>query len=181
MLNCRLLGTGVNVPEVGMVAISSRRWSHVDILQMAGRAARVAPGKECGYVLLPTRMDGLGDYSTVYQTLRAFIDQDDELRQRLDDAVFGAGRRGSSHIDTDEIFGPDVMVPVDMNLTLMRREFGAVLYGIAKAEASFDIWMGRLQVCARGVLCDERGVLTRAVCAVSRRFERSMGTSTYLV
>ena len=81
MLNCRLLGTGVNVPEVGMVAISSRRWSHVDILQMAGRAARVAPGKECGYVLLPTRMDGLGDYSTVYQTLRAFIDQDDELRQ----------------------------------------------------------------------------------------------------
>ena len=53
--NPRVLGTGVDVPEVDLVVMASPRQSHVDVLQMAGRATRLAPGKPCGYVLCPAR------------------------------------------------------------------------------------------------------------------------------
>ena len=51
--NCRVLAEGVDVPAVDLVAFADAKQSHVDILQCMGRASRVAPGKECGYVLVP--------------------------------------------------------------------------------------------------------------------------------
>ena len=49
----RAVGLGCASSDVDLVVLGSPRRSHVQILQMGGRATRVAPGKEYGYVLVP--------------------------------------------------------------------------------------------------------------------------------
>ena len=57
--NCRLLGEGVDYPELELVVMADGTTSSVDARQRIGRVSRKAPGKECGYVLVPmTIMDG---------------------------------------------------------------------------------------------------------------------------
>ena len=53
--NKRCLIEGVNVPEVGMVVITSPKESEVDIVQSIGRALRKRhdPNKKYGYILVP--------------------------------------------------------------------------------------------------------------------------------
>jgi predicted helicase len=51
--NARCLTEGVDLPSVDMVAFIHPRRSHVDIVQAIGRPMRTAPGKKCGYVLIP--------------------------------------------------------------------------------------------------------------------------------
>ena len=48
--NCRVLSEGVDLPAVDLVVFADAKQSHVDILQCMGRASRLAPGKEFGYV-----------------------------------------------------------------------------------------------------------------------------------
>ena len=47
--NCRVLGEGVDVPAVDLVAFIDAKSSHVDILQSIARASRVSPGKAYGH------------------------------------------------------------------------------------------------------------------------------------
>ena len=74
--NCRVLGEGVDVPAVDLVAFIDAKSSHVDILQSMARASRVAPGKECGLVLVMA-----GEDSLEVDVLRAFAEGDEELRE----------------------------------------------------------------------------------------------------
>ena len=78
--NPHLLATGVDAPDVDLVLLASPRQSHVQILQMGGRATRVAEGKRHGHVLLPVRAaagsDGGfalddGSYETALSVLQA--------------------------------------------------------------------------------------------------------------
>ena len=57
--NCRVLGEGVDVPAVDLVAFLDAKSSHVDILQSIARASRVSPGKAYGHVLVMTGEDSL--------------------------------------------------------------------------------------------------------------------------
>ncbi|KPK47870.1 MAG: hypothetical protein AMS22_16115, partial [Thiotrichales bacterium SG8_50] len=50
--NARCLTEGINVPDVGMVVITYNKSSPVELVQVAGRAARSAEGKKEGVVLL---------------------------------------------------------------------------------------------------------------------------------
>ena len=54
-----------------------------------GRASRVAPGKEFGYVLLPVS-EGEGDaYATAVNVIRAYAEQDVEFSEALAALVSG--------------------------------------------------------------------------------------------
>ena len=51
--NARVLTEGVDVPALDAVIFLDRRTSKIDITQAVGRAMRTAPGKRCGYVVIP--------------------------------------------------------------------------------------------------------------------------------
>lgn len=53
MTNARCLTEGVNVPTIDCVLFADPKQSIVDIVQAAGRALRVSPGKKYGYIMLP--------------------------------------------------------------------------------------------------------------------------------
>ena len=55
--NARCLTEGVDLPSVDMVHFFHPRKSHIDIVQAIGRPMRIAPGKECGYVLVTMYID----------------------------------------------------------------------------------------------------------------------------
>jgi predicted helicase len=55
--NARCLTEGVDLPSVDMVMFVHPRKSHIDIVQAVGRPMRLAPGKKCGYVLVPLYVD----------------------------------------------------------------------------------------------------------------------------
>merc|ERR1712032_202868 len=87
MGNCRLLGEGVDEPGWDLVVMADGTTSPVDSRQRIGRVSRKAPGKECGYVLVPMPlMDG------------GFVvpDYDDDDDDDDDDGVRGNTTRNSS-------------------------------------------------------------------------------------
>jgi superfamily II DNA or RNA helicase len=53
MTNARCLTEGVNVPAIDCVLFADPKQSIVDIVQAAGRALRVSPGKKYGYIMMP--------------------------------------------------------------------------------------------------------------------------------
>jgi predicted helicase len=53
MTNARCLTEGVNVPTIDCVLFADPKQSTVDIVQAAGRALRVSPGKKYGYIMMP--------------------------------------------------------------------------------------------------------------------------------
>ena len=53
MTNARCLTEGVNVPAIDCVLFADPKQSIVDIVQAAGRALRVSPGKKFGYIMMP--------------------------------------------------------------------------------------------------------------------------------
>ena len=93
--NSQVLTTGVDVPETDLVIFANSKRSHVSILQAMGRAARASPGKTVGHVLLPMRMGELAPaadpatadsepaFNGVVEVMRAFVTQDEELREAL--------------------------------------------------------------------------------------------------
>ena len=56
--NARCLTEGVDIPQVDAVLFADPKQSKVDIVQAAGRAMRVYPGKEIGYIIVPIVLDG---------------------------------------------------------------------------------------------------------------------------
>ncbi len=53
MTNARCLTEGVDVPMIDCVLFADPKQSIVDIVQAAGRALRVYPGKKYGYIMMP--------------------------------------------------------------------------------------------------------------------------------
>ena len=129
LANSKLLGTGVDVPEVDMVVIADPKQSHVEILQIAGRASRLSKDKARGYVLIPihttvaapdqqeTSHNGDGDtatmttmatgddldegaFMTTVNVLVTFLEQDEQLQRRLQKASVEAGRTGKAMFDS---------------------------------------------------------------------------------
>ena len=92
--NCRVLAEGVDLPAVDLVVFADAKSSHIDILQCMGRASRVAPGKECGYVLVPVSEAAAegGSYETAVSVMRAYAEQDEEFREALNALVQSEAR-----------------------------------------------------------------------------------------
>ena len=80
--NARVLTTGVSVPEVDLVLLAGRQKSQISMLQAMARAARIAPGKRCGYVLVPLGSGEGGDagaYDAMADAMAALASHDPNL------------------------------------------------------------------------------------------------------
>ena len=98
MTNCRVLAEpeGVDLPSVDLVVFADAKQSRVDILQCMGRASRIAPGKEFGYILVPVSEAAAegGAHGRATAVLRAYAEQDAEFREALAALVSGEARAG---------------------------------------------------------------------------------------
>lgn len=85
--NARVLGEGIDVPATDAVMYCTPKTSVQDIVQTSGRAMRVSPGKEFGYVIIPAltkadlNSDEFGDFNPVIEVLGALAENDDLLKQ----------------------------------------------------------------------------------------------------
>lgn len=149
--NARCLTEGVDLPSVDMVVFIHPRRSHVDIVQAVGRPMRTAPGKKCGYVLIPlhvqqgkgesfeeaverTSQDGLIDIINAVrehdEDLTAIIQA---LRQKI-----GEGKPYNPSIlkDKIEFLGPRVQLKTLKNAITTTM--------ISKLSTSWDETYGRI-------------------------------------
>ena len=98
LFNVRCLSEGVDVPSLDAVIFLSPRKSPVEVVQTVGRVMRTAPGKKCGYVIIPIITDNLdepesvldqsADFKVIWQVLNA-------LKSINPDQVLVDGRTGA--------------------------------------------------------------------------------------
>lgn len=92
--NARLLGEGVDLPDLDAVAIVDPRSSTVDVTQAVGRALRARPGKQA-VVLVPVVVEAGGAGAAIDEAglaaacsvLRALRAHDERLGEKLDGAA----------------------------------------------------------------------------------------------
>ncbi|GHT37510.1 hypothetical protein FACS189427_10550 [Planctomycetales bacterium] len=93
LTNARCLSEGVDVPALDAVMFLTPRKSKVDVVQSVGRVMRKAPGKDCGYVILPIVIkagvdpnEALNDnetYKVVWDVLQALRAHDDRFQNAV--------------------------------------------------------------------------------------------------
>lgn len=100
--NAKCLTEGIDVPGTDCVLFEGPKQSVIDITQAAGRAMRLFPDKEFGYILVPVVVpEGMSfddfavttQFRKVAQTLTAMSTQDERLAAEFRDVA--AGRRPS--------------------------------------------------------------------------------------
>ena len=69
------------VGMVDVVMFADPKQSQIEIRQVMARAARVAPDKECGYVLVPVGLDEDGPLDVLREVVQFCIENDKELRE----------------------------------------------------------------------------------------------------
>ena len=141
--NCRVLGEGVDLPAVDLVVFAdakqrcvqeqppsslahcasthptacacARDRSHVDILQCMGRASRLSPGKEYGHVLVPMAEGDESAFETAVSVVRAYAEQDEELKEALVFLVAEEARLGRplQRVEWPEVLQAAIELPAD--------------------------------------------------------------------
>jgi predicted helicase len=89
LTNVRCLSEGVDVPSLDAILFLSARNSQVDVVQSVGRVMRKAPGKNCGYIIIPIvvpanveadkALDDNERYRVVWTVLNALRAHDDRF------------------------------------------------------------------------------------------------------
>lgn len=106
--NARCLTEGIDVPRTDCVLFEEARQSAIDIAQAAGRAMRVFPGKEFGYVVVPVvvpddmtfeEFAATTDFKKVAQTLTAISTLDERLAVEFRQISQGERPKGGGIID----------------------------------------------------------------------------------
>jgi len=100
--NCRCLQEGVDVPSLELAVVADPKSSVIDIVQLAGRVMRNAPGKTCGTILAPIvkvagcdRLYGTKGFDIALKVLDALQDHDEGLRAALQAARERYGYNGT--------------------------------------------------------------------------------------
>jgi hypothetical protein len=108
MTNARCLTEGVDLPAIDCVVFTDPKKSKVDIVQAAGRALRLSPGKKFGYILIPliipeneNATEAAKDtaFEEIVATIRALATQDTRIIEYLRTVSSGAIPKGGSPID----------------------------------------------------------------------------------
>jgi len=119
--NAKCLTEGVDVPALDAILFLKPRRSIVDVVQAVGRVMRLAPGKDCGYVILPIAVpagmspeEALRDnkrYEVVWEVLQALRSHDERLNAEINKIdingrsdkvdVIGIGLGGGKGVDGD--------------------------------------------------------------------------------
>ena len=100
--NCRCLQEGVDVPALELAVVADPKSSVIDIVQLAGRVMRIAPGKTCGTILAPIvkvagsdKLYGTKGFDIALKVLDALQDHDEGLRAALQAARERYGYNGT--------------------------------------------------------------------------------------
>jgi superfamily II DNA or RNA helicase len=118
--NARCLTEGVDVPSVDCVMFADPKNSVVDIVQAAGRALRIYPGKDYGYIMLPVVVPKGMDFDEfmettpfkkVAQVITALSTQDDRIAEQ-----FRESRSDRDPEDRIVEFEVDVSVGTKINI-----------------------------------------------------------------
>ena len=108
MTNARCLTEGVDLPAIDCVCFTDPKRSKVDIVQAAGRALRLSPGKKFGYILIPIFIPEDQDPETVSKdnafeevvaTVGALSTQDTRIAEYLRAITEGTKPTGGSPVD----------------------------------------------------------------------------------
>jgi len=108
MTNARCLTEGVDLPAIDCVCFTDPKRSKVDIVQAAGRALRLSPGKKFGYILIPIFIPEDQDPETaskdnafeeVVATVGALSTQDTRIAEYLRAITEGRKPTGGSPVD----------------------------------------------------------------------------------
>jgi predicted helicase len=108
MTNARCLTEGVDLPAVDCVVFTDPKKSKVDIVQAAGRALRLSPGKKFGYILIPliipeneNATEAAKDtaFEEIVATIRALATQDTRIIEYLRAVSSGTIPKGGSPVD----------------------------------------------------------------------------------
>jgi superfamily II DNA or RNA helicase len=108
MTNARCLTEGVDLPAIDCVCFTDPKRSKVDIVQAAGRALRLSPGKKFGYILIPIFIPADQDPETaskdnafeeVVATVGALSTQDTRIAEYLRAVTVGRKPTGGSPVD----------------------------------------------------------------------------------
>jgi predicted helicase len=108
MTNARCLTEGVDLPAIDCVVFTDPKKSKVDIVQAAGRALRLSPGKKFGYILIPliipeneNATEAAKDtaFEEIVATIRALATQDTRIIEYLRAVGSGTIPKGGSPVD----------------------------------------------------------------------------------
>jgi predicted helicase len=108
MTNARCLTEGVDLPAIDCVVFTDPKKSKVDIVQAAGRALRLSPGKKFGYILIPliipeneNATEAAKDtaFEEIVATIRALATQDSRIIEYLRAVSSGTIPKGGSPVD----------------------------------------------------------------------------------
>ena len=108
MTNARCLTEGVDLPAIDCVVFTDPKKSKVDIVQAAGRALRLSPGKKFGYILIPliipeneNATEAAKDtaFEEIVATIRALATHDTRIIEYLRAVSSGTIPKGGSPVD----------------------------------------------------------------------------------
>ena len=120
MTNARCLTEGVDLPAIDCVCFTDPKRSKVDIVQAAGRALRLSPGKKFGYILIPIFIPADQDPETaskdnafeeVVATVGALSTQDTRIAEYL--RAITEGRKPTSGSPVDGKITINVLTKID--------------------------------------------------------------------
>jgi predicted helicase len=120
MTNARCLTEGVDLPAIDCVVFTDPKKSKVDIVQAAGRALRLSPGKKFGYILIPIFIPADQDPETaskdnafeeVVVTVGALSTQDTRIAEYL--RAVTEGRKPTSGSPVDGKITVNVLTKID--------------------------------------------------------------------
>ena len=164
--NPKVLATGIDAPAVDLVVLAKPSESYVAVRQMVGRASRPSAGKREGCVLLPLRTTvadagasaegGVaggssgaaggsdvadGSFGTAINVLKAMLEHDEALQQRLSAGLVELGRIGT-RVNATAVLGGGGVTAVGVPLEVLQQQLGSALLRLGDP---WDVWLGRLQ------------------------------------
>lgn len=121
--SARTLQEGIDVPSLDAVAFASPKHSFVDIVQSVGRALRLDPDNpdKIAHILIPVVIgEGedaeaavqSGAFSSVFSVLKALSEQDEALRDEVQEVRLGEGALRGATDRTQRIFVSDLIADV---------------------------------------------------------------------
>lgn len=156
--SARTLQEGIDVPSLDAVAFASPKHSFVDIVQSVGRALRLDPDNpdKIAHILIPVVIgEGedpeaavqSGAFSSVFSVLKALSEQDEALRDEVQEVRLGEGAPRGATDRTQRIYVSDLIADVTAEDFLSSVRLCAVSFSRESAEervTRFEEEYGRL-------------------------------------
>lgn len=141
--NAKCLSEGVDVPALDGVAFIDPKNSEIDIVQAVGRAIRLSPGKNFGYIVIPVFIEDHEDpdevlnsspFKNVWSVINALRSHDEGLVVQLDQLRQQLGKKGT--------VGRPSKITIDLPTTITHKFEEAL--NTKLVESTTALWFERL-------------------------------------